>query len=243
MLVEEFVDGIEVEVGVLGNRDPIASIPGEIVVTENEWYDYEAKYVEGEMELIVPARISPEQLARAQELAVRAFVVTDCEGMARVDMFVRQRRRGARERAEHDPRLHADERLREALRGVGDRATASCSSGSSTSRSSGTSGGAGSSSDGVRGERVGARALERRAALLRSGRGASVLTDAVTPLLLDGGGPGARRADRRYRQRRRPVEPRGRRARGAGGAVVGIDISEGLLRLAGSGWPRPARTT
>ena len=61
-----------------------------IAVTNNEWYDYEAKYVDGEMELIVPARISQEQLARAQELAVRAFVVSDCEGMARVDMFVRR---------------------------------------------------------------------------------------------------------------------------------------------------------
>jgi D-alanine-D-alanine ligase len=89
VLVEEFVDGIEVEVGVLGNRDPIASIPGEIVVTHNEWYDYEAKYVEGEMDLVVPARVTPEQLERCRELALRAFVVTDCEGMARVDMFVR----------------------------------------------------------------------------------------------------------------------------------------------------------
>ena len=90
VLVEEFVDGIEIEVGVLGNRDPVASTPGEIVVTNKEWYDYEAKYVEGEMELIVPARVPPEQLTRAQELAVRSFVVTDCEGMARVDMFVRR---------------------------------------------------------------------------------------------------------------------------------------------------------
>jgi D-alanine-D-alanine ligase len=89
VLVEEFVDGIEVEVGVLGNREPIASIPGEIVVTSNEWYDYEAKYVEGEMDLVIPARVTPEQLERCRELAVHAFVVTDCEGMARVDMFVR----------------------------------------------------------------------------------------------------------------------------------------------------------
>ena len=89
VLVEEFVDGIEVEVGVLGNRDPVASIPGEIAVTNNEWYDYEAKYVEGEMDLVIPARVSPEQLERVRELAVRSFVVTDCEGMARVDMFVR----------------------------------------------------------------------------------------------------------------------------------------------------------
>jgi D-alanine-D-alanine ligase len=89
VLVEEFVAGIELEVGVLGNRKPVASVPGEIAVTNNEWYDYAAKYEEGEMELIVPARISPEQAAIAQELAVRSFVATECEGMARVDMFVR----------------------------------------------------------------------------------------------------------------------------------------------------------
>ena len=59
-------------------------------MTHNEWYDYEAKYDEGEMELVVPARISAEQAARAQELAVRAFAATECEGMARVDMFVRR---------------------------------------------------------------------------------------------------------------------------------------------------------
>jgi D-alanine-D-alanine ligase len=89
VLVEKFVTGIEVEVGVLGNLKPFASLPGEIVVTHNEWYDFEAKYDEGEMDLVVPARITEDQIERAQELAVRAFVATDCEGMARADMFVR----------------------------------------------------------------------------------------------------------------------------------------------------------
>jgi D-alanine-D-alanine ligase len=89
VLVEELVDGVEVEVGVLGNRSPIASLPGEIVVTNKEWYDYEAKYAEGEMELVVPARISAAAARAVQELAVRAFVAAECEGMARVDMFVR----------------------------------------------------------------------------------------------------------------------------------------------------------
>jgi D-alanine-D-alanine ligase len=89
VLVEEFVSGTEVEVGVLGNRRPVASLVGEIDVTHNEWYDYEAKYDEGEMKLIVPAGITPEQTARVQELAVTAFVATGCEGMARVDCFVR----------------------------------------------------------------------------------------------------------------------------------------------------------
>ena len=89
VLVEELVTGIEVEVGVLGNLTPIASLPGEIVVTHNEWYDYVAKYDEGEMDLRVPARITGAQIERVQELAVRAFVATDCEGMARADCFVR----------------------------------------------------------------------------------------------------------------------------------------------------------
>jgi D-alanine-D-alanine ligase len=89
VLVEEFVEGTEVEVGVLGNRKPIASLPGEIVVTHKEWYDWEAKYAEGEMELVIPARIPERAAERAQELAVEAFVAAECEGMARVDLFVR----------------------------------------------------------------------------------------------------------------------------------------------------------
>jgi len=88
VLVEEYVSGVEVEVGVLGNREPFASLVGEIVVTRNEWYDYEAKYDEGEMDLVVPARITPDQTSRVQQLAVQAFVATECEGMARVDCFV-----------------------------------------------------------------------------------------------------------------------------------------------------------
>jgi D-alanine-D-alanine ligase len=89
ILVEEFLDGVEVECSVLGNADPIASIPGEIVPLASEWYDYEAKYAEGGMELVVPPRVSPESVARVQKLAVAAFVASDCEGMARVDCFVR----------------------------------------------------------------------------------------------------------------------------------------------------------
>jgi D-alanine-D-alanine ligase len=89
VLVEEFVPGTEIEIGVLGNTEPIASLPGEISVTHNEWYDYAAKYDEGEMDLVVPARITAAQTARARELAVRAYVATECEGMARADLFVR----------------------------------------------------------------------------------------------------------------------------------------------------------
>jgi D-alanine-D-alanine ligase len=89
VLVEEFVSGIEVEVGVLGNSEPSVSLPGQIVVTNNEWYDYEAKYDEGEMDLVVPPKISAGQIARVRELALQAFIAAECESMARADMFVR----------------------------------------------------------------------------------------------------------------------------------------------------------
>lgn len=90
ILLEEHVAGVEVECSVLGNEEPIASIPGEIVPLASDWYDYEAKYAEGGMELVVPPRISEEAIRRVQELAVAAFVAADCEGMARVDFFVRE---------------------------------------------------------------------------------------------------------------------------------------------------------
>jgi D-alanine-D-alanine ligase len=88
VLVEEFVDGVEVECSVLGNLEPVASMPGEIVANA-DWYDYSAKYDEGGMDLIVPPRISEEQVERVQELSVAAFRATECEGMARADCFVR----------------------------------------------------------------------------------------------------------------------------------------------------------
>ena len=88
VLIEEGMDGVEVECGVLGNRDPLASVVGEIVA-HADWYDYSAKYDEGGMELVIPARISPEADARVRELAVDSFVATECEGMARIDFFVR----------------------------------------------------------------------------------------------------------------------------------------------------------
>jgi D-alanine-D-alanine ligase len=89
ILIEEFVDGIEVEVGVLGNLEPIASLPGQIVPLGHEWYDYSSKYDEGGMDLVIPpAGLSEATVRRVQEVAVDAFRLTDCEGMARVDCFV-----------------------------------------------------------------------------------------------------------------------------------------------------------
>ena len=81
----------------------------------------------GRLDIIVPARIPDETAARVQALAVDSFVATECEGMARVDFFVREDGEVRRQRDQHDPRLHLDERLRDAVRGVGDPVRASCS--------------------------------------------------------------------------------------------------------------------
>jgi D-alanine-D-alanine ligase len=92
VMVEEFVRGIEVEVAVLGDqRSPVASLPGQVVSHLADWYDYSSKYDEGGSELIVPPPgLAETQIERAQQLAVQAFVATDCEGMARADFFVRE---------------------------------------------------------------------------------------------------------------------------------------------------------
>ena len=89
-LLERSIEGArEIELAVLGNDDPVASIAGEIVPRGHEFYDYEAKYLdEHGAELIVPANIPPETLEEAQRMAVAAFRAIDCEGMARVDFFL-----------------------------------------------------------------------------------------------------------------------------------------------------------
>jgi|tagenome__1003787_1003787.scaffolds.fasta_scaffold20844185_2 D-alanine-D-alanine ligase len=87
VIAEAMSNGIEVECSVLGNDDPEASEPGEITFA-SDWYDYEAKYTPGGMELVVPARISDAARARVQELAVETFLRVGCSGLARVDFFV-----------------------------------------------------------------------------------------------------------------------------------------------------------
>jgi D-alanine-D-alanine ligase len=86
-LIEAFADGKEVECSVIGNDEPLASEPGQVVANA-DWYDYEAKYTEGGMELVVPAPISEAQRDRVRRLAVDAFIGSACAGMARVDFFV-----------------------------------------------------------------------------------------------------------------------------------------------------------
>ncbi len=88
-LVEEFVEGRELECSVLGNDDPIASVPGE-VLPSHEFYDYEAKYLDEHGAVLeIPARLSPATADALRALAVRAFRVLCCNGMARVDLFLR----------------------------------------------------------------------------------------------------------------------------------------------------------
>jgi D-alanine-D-alanine ligase len=87
VIVEASARGLEVECSLLGNELVEASPPGEIVA-HGEWYDYETKYGEGGMELVVPARIPTEQAERVRELAVRAFRLGGCAGLARCDFFV-----------------------------------------------------------------------------------------------------------------------------------------------------------
>jgi D-alanine-D-alanine ligase len=91
VLVEELVSGMEVECGVLGNRQPppIASLPGRIDTLEHDWYDYASKYDEGGMELVIPPELPQETIELVQQRAIDAFVAGECEGMARVDFFVR----------------------------------------------------------------------------------------------------------------------------------------------------------
>jgi D-alanine-D-alanine ligase len=89
-IVEATAHGREVECSVIGNADPLASEPGEILLAggEDGWYDYAAKYSPGGMRLVVPPRVPPHVSERVRELAVATFVETGCAGLARVDFFV-----------------------------------------------------------------------------------------------------------------------------------------------------------
>jgi D-alanine-D-alanine ligase len=90
VIVEATAVGREVECSVIGNDDPVASEPGEILLAAGEggWYDYDAKYSPGGMRLVVPARVPAQVRDRVRELAVEAFRLTGCAGLARVDFFV-----------------------------------------------------------------------------------------------------------------------------------------------------------
>lgn len=89
VIVEEFVDAREIEVSVLGNDEPRASVPGEIC-SSNEFYDYKAKYIDGKSVMVIPAEIPPETADAVRTMAVRAFRAIDNSGLCRADFFLRR---------------------------------------------------------------------------------------------------------------------------------------------------------
>ncbi len=90
ILIEEFIDGREVECAVLGNESPVASTVGEVVPC-NEFYDYQAKYIDGDSKIIIPAELDDATIQIIRNYAVTAFKELDCSGLARVDFFVEKR--------------------------------------------------------------------------------------------------------------------------------------------------------
>ncbi len=89
VVIEEFIDAREIECAVLGNENPVASIPGEIIAGQ-EFYSYDAKYVDSTSESQIPAKIDKAAIKKVQELAVKTFKVLECEGMGRVDFFLKK---------------------------------------------------------------------------------------------------------------------------------------------------------
>ncbi len=90
ILIEEFIEGREIECSVLGNEHPIASLPGELI-PQHEFYSYEAKYLDENGALFeIPAKVTEAECKAIQELAKKAYKALCCEGMARVDMFLKK---------------------------------------------------------------------------------------------------------------------------------------------------------
>lgn len=89
IIIEEGVNAREIEVGLLGNDFPECSIPGEIV-PKKKFYDYKAKYEDGDTALIIPADISAETFTTIREMATKAFLALDCAGLVRADFFVQE---------------------------------------------------------------------------------------------------------------------------------------------------------
>jgi D-alanine-D-alanine ligase len=87
IVVEKGIEAREIELSVLGNDDLSASIPGEIIPAR-EFYDYQAKYIDDDSRLLIPAPLNAEQVRDAQDLAIRSFRALECAGMARVDLFL-----------------------------------------------------------------------------------------------------------------------------------------------------------
>ncbi|MFJ5763576.1 D-alanine--D-alanine ligase [Neobacillus sp. NPDC093182] len=87
VIIEEGVTAREIEVGILGNDDPKCSVPGEIV-PKKDFYDYKAKYEDGDTALIIPADVTEEEYQQIKEMAIQAFKALDCSGLVRADFFL-----------------------------------------------------------------------------------------------------------------------------------------------------------
>lgn len=93
IIVEEYVQGREIECSVIGNENPLASIPGEVIsnAAEHAFYSYEAKYIDEHGAILcIPADLTPAKTTEVQEMAVEAYRTLCCEGMARVDFFMKE---------------------------------------------------------------------------------------------------------------------------------------------------------
>ena len=89
IIIEEFINGREIECAVLGNDHPMASIPGEIIANQ-EFYSYDAKYIDEGSKVEIPAKLPKDTIIKIQELAIKVFKTLNCEGMGRVDFFVKR---------------------------------------------------------------------------------------------------------------------------------------------------------
>jgi D-alanine-D-alanine ligase len=91
VIIEEGISGREVEIGVIGNHELSVSVPGEIITKNAAFYDYQSKYQEGNSTLVIPADLSDKVKAELEETAKRAFVALNLSGLARVDVFIREK--------------------------------------------------------------------------------------------------------------------------------------------------------
>lgn len=92
IIIEEAIEGREIEISVLGNENPKASLPGEIIPQNHEFYSYEAKYIDDNgARLDIPAQLSDKEIKACKKVAMRAYASLACSGMARVDMFLEKK--------------------------------------------------------------------------------------------------------------------------------------------------------
>ena len=87
LVIEKNINGREIECSVLGNEDPVSSIPGEIIANQ-DFYSYDAKYIDKGSVAEIPAKLDKNTIKKIQNMAVKVFKVLNCEGLSRVDFFL-----------------------------------------------------------------------------------------------------------------------------------------------------------